>query len=134
MKKALLGWFSPERRVALYAVALVVLPALARFGLIQESAVEPWLIVVQLGLQVLAGVLMLTNLSFQDAATWFARGGRAAIYSAGAFLAPALTALGLLTSEQAEQWLQGLADILSIAAALVAALYISPTKTPQQGV
>lgn len=127
MLKRLLTWFTPGRRAALYAVALAILPMLSRTGLIGEGDVEPWTIIIQTVLQVLAGVLMLANLTFQDAATWFARGGRAAIYSLGAFVAPALTALGLLTTTQAEYWLQLFADVLSILAALVAALYITPT-------
>ncbi|GAA1915341.1 hypothetical protein GCM10009775_04780 [Microbacterium aoyamense] len=123
-------WFTAGRRVALYAVALALLPLLQRLGVVEQSAIEPWLIIIQAALQVLAGLLMLANLTWQDAATWFQRGGRAAIYTLGGFVAPALTTLGYFTPVQAENALQTLSDVLAIAAALLAALYITPSPTP----
>lgn len=129
-RTAVAGWFTPARRVALYAVALAILPILTRTGILTEETSGAWAIIVQAVLQVVAGILMLANLSFADAATWFARGGRAAIYSLGGFVAPALTTIGLFTSEQADFWLKLLSDLLAVAAALLAALYINPTPTP----
>ena len=122
------SWFTPARRAAVYAVAVAIVPLLNSLGIIPTEQGDAWLTIVSAGLQVVAGVLMVTSLSVSDAAAWFTTKGRAAIYSVMLAVAPALQVIGLVTPEQAEAVLQNVSHALAVLVAIVAAVHMTPKQ------
>lgn len=126
--KKVRNWFTPARRAAVYAVAVAIVPLLNSLGIIPTEQGDAWLTIVSAGLQVVAGVLMVTSLSVSDAAAWFTAKGRAAIYSVILAVAPALQVIGLLTAEASEEILQNVSHALGVLVAIVAAVHMPPKK------
>lgn len=124
------AWLTPGKRAALYAIAVAIVPLAQNITGASDDVSQAWLTITGIALQVIAGTLMLANLSFAGAASWFSDRGRAAIYGAFVSVAPALQTIGLFSPAQTDAILTYVSQGLGILAAIVAALYVNPI-TPE---
>lgn len=112
------AWLSAARRQAIYSVVAAVVPVLVLAGTITNDQTQYVLTGTSLVLQVLAGVLQLSNLSPAQASDWFVTSGRAAVYAIATAAAPVAVGLGWLNDVQTAHVLQ----IVSVALTVVAAI------------
>lgn len=120
------AWFTEKRRVAIYAAAASLAPALISFGILTESTASAALTITGAALSAAAGALALSRLSLREAGVWLQQGGRAAIYSGAALLVPALIAFGFLSGEQGAFGLSILSTVLTGLTGLVAIANLTP--------
>jgi hypothetical protein len=121
-------WFTAQRRKAVYAFVVVLVPALVVAGWMSPAQVEPVLTLAAVALEVLAGVLQLRHMSLAGAADWFRRSGRQAVYGLALAVAPAAAALGWVSD--AAQLITGVSAVLSIGAAVLAVVFLRPDADP----
>lgn len=114
------AWFDAERRQKMQAAIAAVAPLLIMFGLVTDSAVDQWSIIVGATLAAVGPLVSLVNLTRTEFASWLITGARGVLYGAAAVIVPALAALGYVTDEQQTTVLALLSNSLTVVAAVVA--------------
>lgn len=117
---AIRNWFTPATREKIYTAIAALAPILVTAGVILPGQVEPIMVIVAAGLQVLGGLLALVNLKPTDAARWFGTVGRGIIYGGAVTVAGAVVALGIVTQDWATTALTYVSFGLTALAAVLA--------------
>ena len=125
------SWFSAQRRQAIYVAVAAVVPVLVLLGVITDDQTEFVLTIASVVLQVIAGILALLNLSATQIAEKFIAGGRAAIYTLATVAAPAAVGLGWITESQGANVLTIVSVGLTVLAAIVGVIHLSPDPEPE---
>ncbi|URM87295.1 holin [Microbacterium phage Antuna] len=114
------AWFDAERRQKTQAAIAAVAPLLIMFGLVTQSAVDQYAIIVGATLAAVGPLVSLVNLTRTEFASWLITGARGVLYGAAAVIVPALAALGYVTDEQQTTVLALLSNSLTVISAVVA--------------
>lgn len=123
-------WFTDTRRQAIYAAVAAVAPLLVYAGILADGSVGYALTLVQVILQVGAGVLAILNYTPRAAASWFVNGGRATVYALAVIAAPAAKGLGWITEQQSVSWLTATSLGLTALASVLSVMFIGAVRTP----
>ena len=123
------AWFDAERRQKTQAAIAAVAPLLIMFGLVTQSAVDQYAIIVGATLAAVGPLVSLVNLTRTEFASWLITGARGVLYGAAAVIVPALAALGFMTDEQSVTVLALLSNSLTVLAAVVAIFTSSRQET-----
>lgn len=123
------GWFTQERREAIYLAVAGLAPILVTAGVITEGQIEFVLVIAAAALQAFAGLLALFNLKVSEAATWFTGVGRGVIYGLAATVAPAAVGLGWLTADSSVNLLTWVSLGLTALSAVIGVIYLKPNNT-----
>jgi uncharacterized membrane protein len=123
------GWFTAQRRQAIYVTVAATVPALVLTGVITDSQTEYVLTLTAAVLQVIAGVLALTHLTPTEAGERYVTVWRAGIYALAATTAPAAVGLGWITETQGATVLTALSVGLTVLGALIGVITLTPDRT-----
>lgn len=120
------NWFTPATREKIYTAIAALAPIFVAAGLLAPGQVEPVMVLVGAGLQVLSGALALINLKPTEAARWFGTVGRGLIYGSATTVAGAVVVLGLVTQD----WASGALTYVSLG--LTALQAVLAVVTPKE--